>query len=75
MMKTLALKLVTVGLEFGERVVFVGWPLISEKKENTDNNVNDIWFSNIQDVPHEITLEQLMKLVREQMCDCNSQLQ
>jgi len=74
-MKTVALQLVTVGLENGERGVFVGWPLITEKKENTDSNVNDIWFSNIQDVPHEITLEQLMKLVREQMCECNGQLQ
>ena len=34
-MKTLALQLVTVGLENGQQGVFVGWPLVSEiKTEN-----------------------------------------
>jgi hypothetical protein len=74
-MKTLALQLVTVGLENGQRGVFVGWPLISEDSDNTHIQIQDIWFSDIQDIPDGLTLEQLMKLVREQLCKCESHVQ
>jgi len=47
--------------------VFVGWPLITEKPDNMGKQVQDIWFSNIQAVPEDLTLKQLLELVRKQI--------
>lgn len=74
-MKTLALQLVTVGLENGQQGVFVGWPLVPEIKKENSSQVENIWFSNIQQVPQDLTLEQLMELVRKQLCTCLSTVQ
>jgi hypothetical protein len=74
-MKTLALQLITVGLENGHQGVFVGWPLIPEKSDNMGNQVRDIWFSNVQDVPDDLTLKQLLELVRKHICNCNANIQ
>ncbi len=65
-MKTIALQLVTVGLENGQRGVFIGVPLITENSANADNLVEDIWFSNIQEVPDHLTVANLIRLVREE---------
>jgi hypothetical protein len=74
-MKTLALQLVTVGLENGQQGVFVGWPLVTENSKENSSQVENIWFSNIQQVPQNLTLEQLMELVRKQLCACMSTIQ
>ena len=74
-MKTLALQLVTVGLENGQQGVFVGWPLVPEIKKENSSQVENIWFSNIQQVPQDLTLEQLRELVRKQLCACMSTVQ
>ena len=74
-MKTLALQLVTVGLENGQQGVFVGWPLVAENSQENSGQVENIWFSNIQQVPQNRTLEQLMELVRKQLCTCLSTVQ
>ena len=74
-MKTLELQLITVGLDDGTQGVFVGWPLVSEETANANGQVENIWFSNIQKVPDCLTLEQLMELVRKQMCQCTSTVQ
>ena len=74
-MKTLALQLVTVGLENGQQGVFVGWPLVAENSQENSGQVENIWFSNIQQVPQTLTLEQLMELVRKQLCTCLSTVQ
>jgi len=66
-MKTRALQLITVGLENDHQGVFVGWPLITEKSDNMGKQVRDIWFSNIQAVPEDLTLKQLLELVRKQI--------
>jgi len=68
-MKTLELQLVTVGLENGEQGVFVGWPLISGNNAASNSQVEKIWFSNIQEIPDSLTMEQLMELVRKQISD------
>ena len=68
-MKTLALQLITVGLEDGKQGVFVGWPLLSEDTAAENGQVENIWFSNVQQVPDSMTLVQLMELVRRQHCD------
>lgn len=74
-MKNLALQLITVGLENGQQGVFVGWPLVVEKSPKNASQVENIWFSNIQQVPSDLTMEQLMELVRKQLCACMSTIQ
>ena len=74
-MKTMALQLVTVGLENGQHGVFVGWPLVHENIEEIRCQVESIWFSDVQQVPHEMTVVQLMELVRKQLCACLSTVQ
>ena len=68
-MKTLELQLVTVGLENGEQGVFVGWPLIPENTMGNNSHVEKIWFSNVQQIPDSLTMEQLMELVRKQISE------
>ena len=67
-MNTVALQLVTVDLENGERGVFIGLPLIPETGAQPDQEVEEIWFSDIQDVPDDLTFAQLIRLVRLQVC-------
>lgn len=74
-MKNLALQLITVGLENGQQGVFVGWPLVVENSPENASQVENIWFSNIQQVPSDLTMEQLMELVRKQLCACMSTIQ
>ncbi|MDH3526353.1 MAG: hypothetical protein OEN52_11945 [Gammaproteobacteria bacterium] len=74
-MKTLQLQMVTVGLENGEQGVFVGWPLVSETSDVEDGQVETIWFSSVQEVPDDLTLKQLMELVRKELCACMSTVQ
>lgn len=72
-MKKLALQLVTVDLEGGGRGVFVGTPLILEQ-QHEDGQVEDVWFSNIQEVPENLTVLQLMELVHRQCCHYQGKL-
>ena len=73
-MKKLPLQLVTVDLEGGGRGVFVGTPLVLEQQPQDDGQVEDVWFSNIQEVPEDLTVAQLMKLVQRQYCHCQGKL-
>ena len=74
-MKTLELQLVTVGLDDGKQGVFVGWPLVQERAPQDSGQVESIWFSNLQEVPDSLTLEQLMELVRKQLCSSMEMIQ
>ncbi|MCK5308935.1 MAG: hypothetical protein KAJ06_02050 [Gammaproteobacteria bacterium] len=74
-MKTLELQLITVGLDDGKQGVFVGWPLIQEQAPADSGQVENIWFSNLQQVPDNLTLEQLMELVRKQLCSSMATIQ
>lgn len=74
-MKTLSLQLVTLGLNDGSQGVFVGWPLVSETSAIAGGQVENIWFSNIQEVPVHLTLEQLMELLRKQLYNCAAPMQ
>jgi hypothetical protein len=74
-MKLLDLQLVTVGLDDGQQGVFVGWPLLPEDASEPGGQVENIWFSNVQAVPDNLTLEQLMELVRKQLSDALASLQ
>jgi hypothetical protein len=55
--------------------MFVGWPLIPENNPENCSQVENIWFSNIQEVPDSLTLKQLMELVRKQLCACKAGVQ
>ena len=70
-MKELALQLVTVELENGKQGVFIGGPLITDDFTNADCQVDNIWFSDIQEVPANITLSELVSLVHEQVSRCD----
>ena len=74
-MKTLALQLITVELDNGTQGIFVGWPLVTEDMPIENGQVENIWFSDIQDVPCNLTLEQLMELLRKQLCNCDVTVQ
>jgi hypothetical protein len=66
-MKTLELQLITVGLDDGQQGIFVGLPLLTKQKAETDGAVENIWFSDIKTVPESLTMEELMEIVRKQM--------
>ena len=74
-MKPISLQLVTVNLENGQQGVFVGVPLMADQTQNEDSQVEDIWFSNIQEVPAHMTLVDLIRLIQSQLCRCQSTLQ
>lgn len=66
-MSELALQLVTVELENGKQGVFIGGPLIHDDYTDKDTQVDSIWFSDIQEVSSNITLTELLGLVRQQL--------
>ena len=74
-MKDIALQLVTVELENGKQGVFIGGPLITDDYSTKDSQVDSIWFSDIKDVPANISLQELINMVTKQICSCNSTLQ
>jgi hypothetical protein len=74
-MKPIPLQLVTVNLENGQQGVFVGVPLVVDQTVNEDGQVEDIWFSNIQEVPAHMKLVDLIRLIQAQLCRCQSTLQ
>ena len=74
-MKTVTLQLVTVGLENGRQGVFIGIPLITEENSEGDSQVEEICFSNIQEIPEDLSIEKIMRLLAGQLCRCNASLQ
>ena len=74
-MKPIPLQLITLSLENGQQGVFVGMPLVTEQVPHEDGQVEDIWFSNIQEVPAQMKLSDLIRLIQSQLCRCQSTLQ
>ena len=68
-MKTLELQLLTVGLDVGTQGVFVGMPLVSAESSENGGAVENIWFSNVKEVPDSLTMEELMGLIGKQLID------
>lgn len=65
-MKPISLQLLTVDLENGTQGVFIGVPLVTEELSETESQIEEIWFSDIHEVPENITVADLIQLVREQ---------
>jgi|COG998Drversion2_1049125.scaffolds.fasta_scaffold793002_1 hypothetical protein len=74
-MKTLEVQLITVGLDDGQQGIFVGLPLLTKQMAETDGTVENIWFSDIKEVPDSLTMDELMEIVRKQMVDCLTTVQ
>ena len=74
-MKRVPLQLVTLSLENGKEGQFIGIPLISEDSSDVNCQVQNIWFSDIQEVPDNITVEKLIRLIADQVCRCKATLQ
>ncbi|MGB5300218.1 MAG: hypothetical protein WBN08_20340 [Thiogranum sp.] len=74
-MKPISLQLVSVSLENGQQGVFVGVPLVADQTQDEDGQVEDIWFSNIQEVPSHMKLVDLIRMIQSQLCRCQSTLQ
>ena len=74
-MKTLELQLVTVGLDDGKQGIFIGLPLLSQQDANAGGTVENIWFSDIKNVPDSLTMDELMQLVVKQLSDCMATVQ
>ena len=66
-MKMMPLQLVIIDLENGQRGVFIGRPLIIEDIGENDHQVQNVWFTDIQEMPDSATLEQLTRMTLEQM--------
>lgn len=73
-MKAIPLQIVTVGLENGQQGVFIGVPLIREESSSMDSQVEEIWFSSIQEVPDDLTVKQLIGMVCDQLCRCQANI-
>ena len=74
-MKPIPLQLVTVCLENGQQGVFVGVPLVDEQLPPDAGQIEDIWFSNIQEVPSGMELIELIQLIQSQLCCCKANVQ
>jgi hypothetical protein len=66
-MKMLPLQLVIIDLENGQRGVFIGRPLVSDGVTEEDCQVENVWFTDIHEMPDNATLEQLTRMALEQM--------
>ena len=73
-MKPIPLQLVTIQLENGQHGVFVGLPLIPEHAGTQENQVSELWFSNVKDIPQNMSVDQLIALVQAQLCRCKGEV-
>ena len=66
-MKMMPLQLVIIDLENGQRGVFIGRPLITDDSVKDECQVENVWFTDIHEMPDSATLEQLTRVAMEQM--------
>jgi hypothetical protein len=74
-MKMLPLQLVIIDLENGRRGVFVGRPLVSDENVEEECQVENVWFTDIHEMPDTATLEQLTRMALEQISAAQHTLQ
>ena len=74
-MKDVALQLITVELENGKQGVFIGGPLITDDYSEQDSQVDSVCFSDIQEVPANMTLKELINMVTRKLGGSNTLLQ
>ena len=72
-MQTEDVQIVVIELEDGRRGVFVGMPLVSNEADEADCQVENVWFTDIHQVPAGMDLELLARAVQQQFaaqCPC-----
>lgn len=74
MAKHVPLQLLMVNLTNGRRGLFVGVPLVNQNDAEHDTEIENIMFSDIQQLPEKMTVEELLTMVREQVCPCDKNL-
>ena len=74
-MKVLPIQMIIVELENGRRGVFLGRPLVFDADSTEDCQVENVWFSNIQDMPPCATLEQMTRFAMDQVLMTKKNLQ
>ncbi len=70
-MKTIPLQLVILELENGRRGVFFGTPLVADDETESECQVENVWFSNINQLPDNIDLSMLRHIALEQFLSQN----
>ena len=71
MAKHVPLQLLLVNLTNGRRGLFVGVPLVDQNEAEQNTEIENIMFSDIQQLPEKMTVQELLKMVREQVCPCD----
>ncbi len=66
-MRMLPLQLVIIDLEDGRRGAFIGRPLVPDSFTEDDCQVENVWFTNIQEVPDGLSLARLTEMAMEQV--------
>jgi hypothetical protein len=61
-----------VRLDNGQQGIFVGAPLVTEKLAEHEGQIEDIWFSDVQNLPPDTPLFELLRLIQAQLCRCES---
>lgn len=72
--KTVPLQLITLDMDNGQKGIFVGVPLVTEQSDS-EAMIDNIWFSDVQNIPTNLTVDKLIQLVSAQLCRCQSTLQ
>ena len=63
---TVPLQLLTIQTQGGQRWIFVGSPAILPADTDVNNAIVDVWFSNIQDVPQDASIQSLVEMMNNQ---------
>jgi hypothetical protein len=66
-MKMLPLQMVIIDMENGQRGVFIGRPLVTVESDDDDCQVENVWFTDIHEMPDTATLEQIAKMTLEEI--------
>ena len=67
-MKPIPLQIVTIQLENGQHGVFVGLPLVTDQSQPQETQISELWFSSVNGVSQNMSVDQLMALVQAQLC-------
>ncbi|MFQ5995746.1 MAG: hypothetical protein ACE5K1_11715 [Acidiferrobacterales bacterium] len=60
-------QMVIIDLDDGSRGVFIGVPITADQFMDDDCTVEQVWFTNIQMIPKQATLEQVVQLAQAQI--------
>ena len=66
-MKMLPLQMVIIDMENGQRGVFIGRPLVTVESDDDECQVENVWFTDIHEMPDTATLEQIAKMTLEEI--------